>query len=323
MSANDVPASGDSPTGPLIRAPLHQPAASLPSFAQRLVLERGVILERAGVDHWHFRSKGAIATADLSTLISELGLRIVRIGFEVAPLLLRDFLAPVTPGQTVLELQVQRLAQDLLLSVETPFVAHVTHLAYIAEATTYHCGQLAAQYLTVLDTVTDGGRKLELFSEDFILSGATSPYFEFEALITAAVRAYDTARFPLWAAYGHGGSPPTNFERVVERVSAPTPLTAILADAVEVYNRAKEYRDCIQHYAHFGARLPFSRIQLLKGKVWSAVALLPDNPKTKSYARFLYANQIDALSYGWQVTDGVIGHLTAVVQALPRKSSTT
>jgi hypothetical protein len=243
-------------------------------------------------------------------------------GFALTPALLHDFLAPVTPGQPVLELQVQQLAHDLLISVETRFVAHVRNLAYIAEATTYHCSQLAAQYLTVLDTVTEGGRNLELFSEDFIFSGATSPYFEFDALITAAVRAYDTARFPLWAAYGHRGSPPTNFERVVARVNAPTPLTATLADAVEVYNRAKKYRDCLQHYAQFGARLPFSRIQLLKGQVWSAVVLLPDNPEAKSYDKFLYAKQIDALSYGWQVTDGVVGHLTGVVRALPRKSST-
>ncbi len=304
--------------GPEIPAPLGEPAQRLLPYAKAVVLERGVYLKKIYYDLWQFRGKGSEPVARLSEILGQLDLAVVRVTFESRSSQSRHFLAPRTAGRLVLEMQVQALRNGPLF-VDNEFARSVRNIAYIAEASVYHCQQLVGQYLEVLDTNTHHGQKLDLFSDDFISTGAVSPYFEVEALITTVVRAYNTIRFPLWSAFGTGGTPPSNFERVAEKLRVPDALHAVLPPAVETYKETKEYRDCIQHYAHFGARLPFARVQLRNGLAWSVLALLPDNPETKAYDKFAYTKQIDAMSYGWSITERLLNDLTVLISAFPAR----
>ena len=66
-----------------------------------------------------------------------------------------------------------------------------------------------------------------------------------------------------------------------------------------------------------GTSLPAARMQKLNGGIWSAMLLIPDNPEAKSGPDFKYANEIDALTYGWKITDETF----AVMQELLRQVS--
>jgi len=301
--------------GPEISAPLNELAQRVIPYAKALVLEYGIRLMKVGPDRWEYLAKGSTPTTSLSELTGRLGLKAVKVTIGGATYD-HDFLLPTAGNRPVLEMQIQDLS-DSVGRVDIAVRQHIMNLAYIAEATTYHCNQLVERYLDALDIVTRDRKSL---SEDFISSGPVAHYFEFEALVTAVVRAYDTARFPLWRAYGTGGYTPNSFERVVKCLPPLGSMAALCERAVITYQEAKRYRDCIQHYAHFGARLPFARIQLRQGLVWSVLALLPDNPEVKSYEKFKYDGQIDALSCGWRLTNRLLEDLEAVVAALPRGS---
>ena len=68
------------------------------------------------------------------------------------------------------------------------FAQDVRNLAYIADATSYHCNQLIERYLDALDF--NSRYVPRNCSEDFISSGHAH-YFEFEALVTTVVRAME------------------------------------------------------------------------------------------------------------------------------------
>jgi hypothetical protein len=238
----------------------------------------------------------------------------------ITPTVEDHFLFPTKLGYPALEMQIQVIEQELLRSIDPSYAQQVMNVAYIAGAVTYHCNQLVTQYEAILNSVTDNGSRLDLFSDDFVYSRFVSPYYEFEALVTAVVRAYNTIRFPLWSAFGTSGTAPNNFERVVKVIDLPQQVGHTFEEAVLHCEKAKMYRDCIQHYAHFGARLPFTRVQLLNGIAWSVLALLPDNPEDKSYNSFLYEKQIDALTYGWELTNDLLYYLTVIIESLPARS---
>ena len=300
--------------GPHIPAPLDQASSSLWDYAASLVVERGIELKRSG-DTWQYWSKGDMKSAPLDYFTRKLGLSVVRMTIKTTDGLDCHFTPAATQHRPVLEMQVQSL-QQAVISVDLQYRRDVLHMSYIAEATTYHCRQLIAQYRAALNLATLGGSNLNPFSDDFALSGAVTPYFELEALVTAAVRSFDTARFAIWKAFGTESSTPNNFERTVTLCKLPNTLQSTFHHALATYKRAKGYRDCIQHYAHFGARLPFVRIQLLDNAVWSALAMLPDNPEVRSYDRFVYDGRLDALSYGWHLADSVAMYLNEIVSAL-------
>ena len=307
--------------GPEIPAPLDEPANQVIPYANALVLERGIQLERIGRDAWQYLAKGTKSTASLCDITTALGLKVVKVTVKGAS---RDhhFLLPTTLERLVFRIQVRNLGESIG-RIDPAFAHHVPRLTYIAAAAEYHCAQLVDRYVDVLDFITLGGQRLLQMSEDFNLHAPTGApvYFEFEALVTALIRGYDAARYPLWSAYGAGGSTPKNFRRVVERLSVPKSLEAVLEKAISRYDEIKKYRDCIQHYVDLGSRQSAGRIQLRQGLAWSVFAVLPDNPEARSSEKFRYTDQVDALSYGWSLTDMLLRDLTTVIDALPVKSS--
>jgi hypothetical protein len=49
---------------------------------------------------------------------------------------------------------------------------------------------------------------------------------------------------------------------------------------------------------------------------WGLLNRLPDNPEAKSHKRFLYNENIDALEYGWNLTNDVFDMTRDIFQAL-------
>lgn len=65
----------------------------------------------------------------------------------------------------------------------------------------------------------------------------------------------------------------------------------------------RDYRNCIQHYESLGRIIPSVNMTRLDNDgPWLAQVLLPDNPEAVSQIQFAYESNIDALSFGLDVT---------------------
>lgn len=180
------------------------------------------------------------------------------------------------------------------------------NMTYIVSALIYHTSALAVQYSRIINQFlwpTSG----ELFgSERVVYSGNSEPYYEFDALVTAAIRALDAARKPLWHLLNAPGSVPSSFKKTLVALEEQGKIDAVLLGRIESLRkprceRAKEYRDCIQHYVSPGATNDFALMEQIDSNVWGVWARLPDNPEVRSASRFTFNDRIDALEYGWRV----------------------
>jgi hypothetical protein len=304
--------------GPMISAPLLDLATpQLFRHAARLSCERGAFLTRdlAGLHpywavsapfRWNSDGECVEVWEDLGHFVKETGLRPLLFGVTRADghdgwYVCSDAAEPV------LEEQVQALAEAPNAQKE-PRYEHVSSLQYILSSAIYHTKQLALLYSNTLAEHRERDRGRE-WSRDYI-SSANEPYFEFEAGITAIIRGYDTLRHFVWSACGAQGTRPSNFAKVVHNVTLPEPLAARAGEAVELYERAKEYRHCIQHYTHFGVYAR-TRVRLHKARVWTYTTVLPDNPEARSQSEFRFSNfesasGIDALTYLWESTAALV-----------------
>jgi len=191
---------------------------------------------------------------------------------------------------------------------------------YDASAALYHCKQLANSYAVATSQFAKGwansGSSLVYFSFE------ASPYFEFDALVSAARRAYDKSGHIIWQSFGDNkGGMPNNFADMLRRC---TVLSSALRQSLEtswtvVGSKLKDYRDCTQHFAS----IDFARCNLAMSKldenIWSASAMIPDNPEVKSKEKLSYNSRVDALSYGWQTTAEVIGLAAVIVEEVRKK----
>jgi hypothetical protein len=296
--------------GPLIPIDLSAPGQSLIDLADGLVFERGIEIRRARAkeDRWTYRGNAERREETLAFFQSELQLLPLALIMRTTIGGSMRFLIP-SHGGPVLELQAQVIDRlDVGQALQS-----ILNLRYITGALLYHCHGLVREYGRTIEQATE-----HPVSEDFVFQDAVEPYFEFEALVTTAVRVFETTRYLLWSAFGPGRDCPNNFEDCAKRLPALSPtLAAILTRGLGTFTRAKEYRDCCQHNAHFGARLPLARVTLYAGHVWSMQAWIPDNPEVKSYSTFSYAAQIDALRYGWELTGETCRFVKELVALVP------
>ena len=146
-----------------------------------------------------------------------------------------------------------------------------------------------------------------------------APYFEFDALLSAARRAYDKAGNLAWAAFrGSGGGRPDNLAKLLKRCECiPKELADRLKQSwVKIGSRLKDFRDCTQHFASTDIGGCSIRMEKLDAGIWRAVAPIPDNPEAKSRSRFTYTCRLDALTYGWEVTNEVACLASALRSAI-------
>ena len=197
-------------------------------------------------------------------------------------------------------------------------------LRYDVGAVIYHCKELVLAYAETCRThsrikATPGYPSHEAGSIQFGDQGA--PYYEFDALLSAARRAYDKIGHTIWAAFGGaGGGRPDNFAELLKRCkNIPQQFVSSLENSwLNTGSKLKEYRDCTQHFASTDIELCNVRISRLEGAIWRATAPIPDNPEIKSKKKLSYKLGLDALTYSWEVANEVVGLSSDVVSKLPK-----
>jgi hypothetical protein len=287
----------------------------------RQVFQRGLEIRMRDDGKWYFQSvanSGDPAPVDPATITHSFGVRPVLVTERLSNDAERTYLLHAD-GVRLFGLELSGLKERG--PAQYPWFYHAVDLTYVLGAVAYHCERLAELYADVCRRFAWIARVAGL-AEDFALfQDLPGVWYEFDALITAARRSYDSARYPLWRAFGNQkGSVPSSFEdalRLCQRV--PEGLRSRLEESrSKFYVRLTEYRDCIQHYIPLYFGLSSVHMERLQGGAWVMRALIPDNPETRSRAKFTYNCKTDALTFGWDLTNEVLDVALAIMDALPR-----
>ena len=199
---------------------------------------------------------------------------------------------------------------------------------YIVPAVAYHCKRLATLYsdacLAQAESVASISEKWPV-SPEMGQMGNSNIYYEIDALITATRRAYDTLRYILWNRYGNPGSCPNNFIKTLNTCTrAPCDLKDRLDRSWREFGvKLTDYRDCIQHYVrldHFDGQITMKRVD---DEIWSATCLIPDNPDERSQNSFRFDRCLDALTYGWELTNELFDVAVALLKAVAAELGVT
>ncbi len=252
------------------------------------MLERGVELVRAAPADWRFAtapSEAGFAAPPAAS--AALQLRPVLASLD-EPLRDVPLVLPATNGRllTIYTAELRTVASQSLI--------------YVMEAALYHL--VALTTWCARECAAHGAIHARLGSDaERVVMRPNAPYFEFEALVTAIVRAFDTLRYSLWRQWGDHGSTPNSYERVVDSLrTCPTSvLNHLSLGASGAYARAKGYRHCIQHYVDIGSA-SWAMFEL-RSKVWTVTVRVPDNPDARSSAKWTFTSNLDALSLGWEL----------------------
>lgn len=129
-------------------------------------------------------------------------------------------------------------------------------------------------------------------------------YYEFDALMTAALRAYDLNRYLLW---NEASNCPDNYGKtLIHCKSIDEKLKSDLLLRWENFGKKfKQYRNCLIHNNTFGVGNSLIIIQKLPIDLWSIWAQIPENPGINKREKFTYYEKLDALDYGWNVIEEV------------------
>jgi len=181
---------------------------------------------------------------------------------------------------------------------------HAFDLEYLSAALVYHLEALARHYETIRDRFREiiPGASV---SKEANYQNQPEPYFEFDAVITAARRAYNSCRYLLWQRWGPATyfPLPNSFSRTVSLCeSLDSNLRAdLLASWDQCGIKLTAYRDCMQHYVPVDFGLATVSMKEVLPGIWSASARIPDNPEARSKKAFRFQGRLDALSFAWQV----------------------
>lgn len=197
-------------------------------------------------------------------------------------------------------------------------------LQYVLGSTIYHCQRLALAYSIICSEMLKFSsiRGWSPTSESG-LGGQNHAYYEFDALVTAARRSYDATRFILWDVFGPGGKHcPRNYQTALNACrNLPVALKQRLQQSWSQYGKKlTEYRDCVQHYIPVDFGQATASMKKLDGDVWTAELRIPDNPEVRSKRLFQYTAGLDALTYGWEITNEVVTLAADIMGAIPPPS---
>jgi len=277
----------------------------------RIIYEKGieVVLNDNGI--WHYRSVrgGNFVPWKPQLIEKKYGLRPLLKAFWVPQGFQEDLLSPTNPS--CLDLYFE--AETLLIGKKGLSVEQFHDLVYVLGALEYHCKRLAYSYCDIaLRFANSKGRfEGEETGQTFAPMHTCEPLYEFDALITVAIRCYEMIRIVLWSVFFKKEGCPRSFEKFLAVCKRSNLLPKLLIDRLNEswgnYGaKAKEYRDCIQHYytlTKTGWLLPI--MNHLGDNLWAVSIILPDNPKAYSHKKFSSEKQIDALSYAWNITDEI------------------
>ncbi len=286
---------------------------------RRIVFEGGVTLRRTGSVWTHETARTSVVVSDPRSVTAELEVRPVVLG-EVIPRVGETTLL-LSRTEEWLDLKGQLYQAGEFLDSKSHWDA--LNLTYVVGAVIYHCKRLAEVYSDLLQLWVRWPRPPGKDPERLTFGNQAEPYFELEALLSAALRAYDYARFLVWRAFGPLAPCPRSFERMLPALRTLPSVPAELLDRLDASWTGhgallKEYRDCLHHYVPLGRALPYAILTKLPSGVWKSSSPIPDNPGTRSHDAFRYDRRLDALAYGWSVATEVVDLMRFVCEAVAR-----
>ena len=173
-------------------------SALLALNCERVIFDGGVTLHRAqGGFVTHPGSKGGPVSVDLSQ-VADAGLR---------PLLAILRLPANLSVPVLLDADAKGVRRFSATALFERHGFHAFDLEYLSTALVYHLDALARHY----EVIRDRFREIILIpgahqTQEANYSHHPEPYFEFDAVITAARRAYDSCRYVLWQRWGPSNS---------------------------------------------------------------------------------------------------------------------
>lgn len=281
-----------------------------------IIFEKGVEVHREKSGWLSTCNCAEPVTCEPSQIFEGYRLRPIVLTVKSTPSISHRFLAPASKGR-LLEIEWSELTQIAPFQ-NASFLTLNLDLSYTIGAVIYHCHRLAQAYVNVCQEFSRWPARHDP-SSPCVFANQPEPYYEFEALINTARRFYTTLRRPVWAAFGDHCSVPSSFEKTVARCTKlPSALRERLDQSWTVFGeKLKEYRDCIEHYIHLGGLMPYAFMERLDNGLWTAWLRIPDNPQARSAESFRYDCDLDALTYGWTVTDEVVKLSHALIKQLP------
>lgn len=298
----------------------------------RIVFEKGIELRCTREKQWAFQSVSEknefITSEEKPEEIPHKLFYSVYTKYHVRPILLtsshsgseHSMLLPSLPMR-ILDVELSELDNKNFEDISFQLLSN---LSYSMETMLYHCKQLAEVYCRICRSFVSfpfGYLKKE---DKVILGGNPETYFEFDALVTDAMRLYEVLRYVIWIKFGTPkNNVPKSYEGMLKKIpSRKKDFPPLLFDRLNdnwstIGDRAKKYRDCLQHNSPIIHGRPYVRMSRLDYKVWSASIWIPDNPEDKSQVKFIYDSEIDALTYGWELTSEMVKLVKMVVGEAP------
>ncbi len=292
-----------------------------------IIVERGIELLKGKGNKWYVQSVPQNihpAPIDPKLIILSHKLRPILFKYEFKTGGEISLLVPY-PGQTTtkkyLDIEHSNLLQREWIFEIKLILQDIFDVSYIVGATIYHCKRLAQIYSDICRSFSKFPTNFQNLSHKSSYGNQSEAYYEFDALITAARRAYDTTRYILWKAFGpKKGSIPSSFKKTLPLCrNIPDELRMRLENSWDQYGeQITNYRDCIQHYVPIEFGGSSACMTKLDDSMWSVSLLIPDNPEVKSKKMLKYTSNIDALTYGWQVATEIIDITCEILNFLPR-----
>jgi len=294
----------------------------------RVLFDRGVEVTRAADGGWrlpHLLGEVAAAPVDPDALMARHGLRPVVLASTGAFGAERVHLVSAA-GTLGWRPPVERLYDDPVTAGEA------LRLRFLTDALEHHCVRLAESYARVS---AEARRLMAMFGarELSVLSGQPEPYFELDALLACAARAYDGVRALVWATFGDEGL--VRSPRGSRRPSGDRPAARRFDDVVRDARRApavlrdaltgswadlgadvRAYRRALLHMDSADLGHASVRLRRLDDDVLAVSIPIPDNPRAGERRRYTYARRLDALGYGWLLTTEVMRVVTLTVVAV-------
>ncbi len=208
-------------------------------------------------------------------------------------------------------------------SISYPKLYPVYHLEYLLSAIGYHCQRIAELYVQIVEKYS---QIYKVSGENETANGSlfqnqSEPYFEFDSLLGACMRTYDSLRYILWPEFGKGNLPRSFKSLLNSQNELPEPLHLRLNASWEKFGKTlKDYRDCIHHYVPVDFAMASAVMHKDSKYGWTTFIRIPDNPDVRSKEKFIYSLNRDVLTYSWELADEILDLTTTVVETvLPRQ----
>lgn len=305
----------------------------------RIIYEKGVEIRRQSDGHWCYHSAHGeysplkkISPTDIRALgIRPIVLEAVADSRHGTALLLPseegidDILMSEGPAFFTLppdhwfDMQINDLFHKMI-EVEIK-ITTAEKVAYTLRSVSHHCQRLAEDYSRINEDFTAIRPFSEGEADKMLFSANYSPWFEFDALVTAVRRAYDSTKDILWYNFGNKVDCPSSFYKTYPKCDQlPNSLGEKLDSSWKDYGlKVTSYRNNVQHYANMDFGMASVEMVKLNNSVWGSKVLLPDNPEVKARDKFLYKEGVDALTYGWQIACEVLDVSSAIIAAVEKQ----